>query len=511
MTPKVAFRVDATDRIGTGHFMRCLTLATALHGRDAHVRFVSRNLPPHFIRMVEQRGIQVVALQGGACADGAGDIAYSAWLGTTQDEDAAQTIDALRDHRWNWIVVDHYALDARWESAVRGVTARILAIDDLADRRHDCDLLLDQNHYEDMSSRYAGKVPEHCRMLLGPRHALLRPEFSEIRRNVRPRTGAVNRILVFFGGVDAGNFTGQAIQALSLLQRRDLQVDVVIGVQHPNRQEIEQACSALGYACHVNTPRMAALTAQADLAIAAGGSAVWERCCLGLPALTLCTAENQRRQVLDAAAHGLLYAPTLAAAVADLLALHTAALLDNPALLRWLSSHGMNVVDGQGVDRCIADMGILGPASNRLHVTVRPATYEDAILVWPWRNAESTRRHSFDPSPVPLDKHMDWWRHSLANAGRALLIGEHGSQAIGVLRLDFGNAGSACVSIYLDPAVTGRGIGQTLIAAGVEWLRKHRPDTTKVEAHVLQGNAASQKAFQAAGFAESHKVLARKP
>ena len=289
--PRSGFRVDATSRIGTGHFMRCLTLADALRQRGAQIRFVSRGLPAYLGDMLESRGIEFAPL-GNTAGKAAGDLAHSSWLGTSQDRDVQDSAATLEDRKWDWLVVDHYALDARWENAMRGSAGKIMVIDDLADRVHDCEVLLDQNYCHDMQTRYQGKVPEQCRLLLGPRYALLREEFRKLRAQVKPRSGEVRRILMFFGGVDAGNYTGLTINALSGLDLKGAEVDVVIAAQHSHRTEIEQACTTQGYACHVQTPRMAELMATADISIGAGGSATWERCCLGLPALSLYSRES---------------------------------------------------------------------------------------------------------------------------------------------------------------------------------------------------------------------------
>lgn len=506
MSLGVAFRVDATSRIGTGHFMRCLTLAEALRQRGAQVRFVSRGLPAYLSNMLESRGIDFAPLGNAAC-EAAGDLAHSSWLGTSQERDVQDSAAALADREWDWLVVDHYALDARWESAMRGGAGKIMVIDDLADRVHDCDVLLDQNYYRDMQTRYYGKAPEQCRLLLGPRYALLREEFRELRAQVKPRSGEVRRILMFFGGVDAGNYTGMAIDALSGINIKGAEVDVVIGAQHPHRAEIEQACATRGYACHVQTSRMAELMAAADLAIGAGGSATWERCSLGLPALSICTAENQHRQIADAAEAGLLYAPDDGSNVVSLIRRHTRCLLENSALRRLISNAAMNTVDGEGALRIVSEVGSPGMGADEEDVSVRLAVADDATVVWPWRNCESTRRYFFDPSPVSLDTHVAWWNRSLADPQRALLIGFSEGRAFGVVRFDFDASGSAVISIFLDPKITGKGMGRALLFAGLSWLRKYHPETSAVSAEILPENFASLRVFQAAGFSEQYRSL----
>jgi len=209
------------------------------------------------------------------------------------------TLFGEKNKKIDWLVVDHYALDRRWEEQMRPFVRKIMVIDDLADHPHDCDLLLDQNLYEDMETRYDGLVPEHCIKLLGPKYALLRRGFREARANLRERDGTVKRILVFFGGSDSTNETAKALEAIQLLGRPDIAVDVVVGLSNPHKDGIKEMCSIMPnakYYCQVDN--MAELMAQADLAVGAGGSATWERCFLGLPSITIITAKNQRESTL---------------------------------------------------------------------------------------------------------------------------------------------------------------------------------------------------------------------
>ena len=302
---KIAFRTDASNKIGTGHFMRCLTLADELKKQGAQIRFINRNLPPNLSEMLSEKAMEYMPLSTDATQERIDELTHSNWLGTSQAQDAQATIQALADQSWDWIVVDHYALDERWEKAVRANCKKLMVIDDLADRRHDCDVLLDQNFYVDMQTRYVSKVPAHCQLLLGPGFALLREEFRTLREKVKVRTGNVKKILVFFGGVDADNFTSLAMQALAELNIT-LQVDVVIGSQHPNREQIQQACIYHGFICHEQTTRMAELMAEADLAIGGGGTATWERCAMGLPSIIVVMAENQSKAAIDLDAFGVL-------------------------------------------------------------------------------------------------------------------------------------------------------------------------------------------------------------
>lgn len=354
----IAFRVDASNEIGTGHFMRCLTLAAGLKQRGAQSRFVSRHMPEYLRDMLNTKGHEFVPLNSIPSEKTADDGSYARWLGVSQAQDATDTSHALSDQSWDWLVVDHYALDARWETVLRNAVKRILVIDDIADRVHDCDVLLDQNFYADMNARYTGKVPSHCQLLLGPRYALLREEFRHLREQVNPRTGTIKRVLIFFGGVDADNCTGRAIEALVNICVPGLLVDVVIGAQHPCREQIESQCALHGFVCHVQTSRMAELMVAADLAVGAGGSACWERCCLGLPGLIIALADNQIEigKALDLFGASI-YLGSLEITSAPLISRTIIELVNHQTRLAALSEKSYSLVDGQGIDRVCQSLG----------------------------------------------------------------------------------------------------------------------------------------------------------
>jgi UDP-2,4-diacetamido-2,4,6-trideoxy-beta-L-altropyranose hydrolase len=353
---KIAVRVDASSKIGTGHFMRCLTLADALKQRGAQIRFSSRHLPEHLRGILVAKGHEFALLDTAKNDATVDELAHAHWLGVSQAQDASNSIRVLSDVDWDWLIVDHYALDARWENTLRGTVKKIMVIDDIADRRHDCDVLLDQNFYADMQTRYTGKVPYHCQLLLGPRYALLRDEFRKLHEQVRPRAGPVKKILVFFGGVDVGNYTGRAIEALSEIIVADVHVDVVIGAQHPCLEQIKAACAQHGFICHVQTDKMAELMAVADLAIGAGGSASWERCCLGLPCIVGAVAQNQVQAAKDLSALG---AVKYIGAVQEITVGKLKQEIEQAYHQDWLnkaSSLGLGLVDAQGVMQVIKIM-----------------------------------------------------------------------------------------------------------------------------------------------------------
>lgn len=306
---KIVFRVDASVQMGTGHLMRCLTLAEELREKCAEVFFVCRPLPGNLCDHIEQKGYLVHRLPYTARRTDFetqhAQHAQRPGVGWQTDAEETKAILEKEEGDIDWLIVDHYALDIRWEKQMRSYAKKIMVIDDLADRPHDCDLLLDQNLCNNMETRYKKLIPSHCIKLLGPAYALLRPEFKKARKNLRQRDGIVKRILIFFGGSDPTNETAKALEAIQLINCPNIIIDVVVGGTNLHKEEIEQLCSArpnTNFYCQVEN--MAELIANADLMIGAGGTTTWERCFLGLPSITLIVAQNQADTTTAVAAKG---------------------------------------------------------------------------------------------------------------------------------------------------------------------------------------------------------------
>ncbi len=301
----IVFRVDASVDIGTGHVMRCLTLAEELRRHGVATVFVCRPFDGDLREHISQRKHGLVSLSPARhSVEREPDGDYQRWLGVSWRDDASDMLRALAslNRTPDWLVVDHYALDARWEQVVKPHVGRIMVIDDLANRRHECEFLLDQNLHDRIVNRYDGLLSDNCVQLLGPRYALLRDEFRQVRAQMGDRSGHVKNVLIFFGGIDRTNLTCAAVRALSEAADLRLTADVVIGAACPHRAEVEQVCEhAPGVTLHMQTNRMAELMVSADLCIGAGGSTTWERAYMGLPSLVVVAAENQR-ELTDAAA-----------------------------------------------------------------------------------------------------------------------------------------------------------------------------------------------------------------
>ena len=351
-----AFRTDASLQIGTGHVMRCLTLADALRERGAQSTFICRPHSGHLLDLIQQRAYTAIAL---APADDAftapADPCHAKWLGTDWGSDAEQTQQALGNQAVDWLVVDHYALDRRWEQAMRPLTRRIMAIDDLADRPHDCDLLLDQNLGRQPKD-YAGLLSRHTQTLIGPAFALLRPEFAQWREHSLQRRAQpqLKSLLITMGGVDQANATGQVLDALSRCELPTvLRITVVMGSTAPWLAQVQAQAAAMPRPTQVlaGVSNMAQLMAENDLCIGAAGSTSWERCCLGLPALQLVLAANQKKinEALELAESVLTVQPeNLEAELPSVFAQ-----LTSPTVLFGLSKNSAVVCDGLGATKTV--------------------------------------------------------------------------------------------------------------------------------------------------------------
>lgn len=295
---RVVFRTDASRKIGSGHVMRCITLAKALQKKGADIHFISREHDGHLCAFIEQEGIHVFRLPKISQEYLGDDLGgYASWLGCSWEQDAQESSNALQalSERADWLIVDHYALNEKWEKYCRRFVEKIMVIDDLANYPHDCSLLLNQNIFDRNSRAYQGKVPYYCDLVLGPNYALLQEEYAELHERASLREGAIKRIFVFFGGVDSANLTGRTLSALLNIDISTIEIDVVLGSSNMRSVMRDDAIMRKGNIhFHSNLRSLSGLIMKADLAIGASGTTSWERLCLGLPAIVISVADNQR-------------------------------------------------------------------------------------------------------------------------------------------------------------------------------------------------------------------------
>jgi UDP-2,4-diacetamido-2,4,6-trideoxy-beta-L-altropyranose hydrolase len=296
----VFFRVDASQEIGTGHLARCRTLAKALIEIGARCTFILGEDSKGYAQSILDQSIARIYLEKNFCHDEIDQnysnehLSHGHWLSSSWKEDADRVIEVMDGNLVDWMVVDHYALDKLWEMQIKPYCKNLMVIDDIADRKHVCNLLLDQNLVDDIDTRYLGLINSECKLLLGPKYALLQSEFKYFRDTPRMRKNAINRLLIYFGGADISNLTGLAIDAFINTGRMNIAVDVVISSRSIHAERIRrQVGSFQNISIHQDLSTLAPLMSQADLAIGAAGSTSWERCCVGLPSLVVSIADNQ--------------------------------------------------------------------------------------------------------------------------------------------------------------------------------------------------------------------------
>ncbi|MET0155869.1 MAG: UDP-2,4-diacetamido-2,4,6-trideoxy-beta-L-altropyranose hydrolase [Rickettsiales bacterium] len=493
---RFVFRVDSSFAIATGHVMRCAALADALRNVGADISFICKDLPGNVAAALEKNGFAAHYLPKGNAGDKETPDAppHYRWLEGSWQDDAEKTAAHLTSMPEKpTLVVDHYALDARWEMALRPLVKKIVVIDDLADRPHDCDALIDHNLYLNKEERYRGLVPEECALLLGPAYALLRAEFDAVSPRLRRH---VRRILVSFGGVDAAGMTLKAALALASLKKenalRDIAVDVVAGARNARLEEVRGVCEENGFAFFAQVNDMAERSAMADLSIGAGGVSALEHVILGLPSIRYVLAENQRRLIDDGVALGLMCAPQ---GDGDAMETHIAALLRDDRRLETISRSCMNAAVQGGCARLARRL--TAPA-----LTLSPATPADCRAIWELRNQEYVRRFSLSCDVIAWESHAAWYAAALHNPDRLIFVAREEGEIVGVLRYDL-TSDVALVSVYLRESASGKGFGAEMLRQGEKRLKTLRPNVKTIEAQILPHNGASLALFARERYART--------
>jgi len=441
---------------------------------------------------------------------------------TISDSVPADAVGCLRQH-WredvsqskkvlaNWgkadlLVVDHYGLDARWEGAMRVAAETILAIDDLADRQHDCDMLLDQT-FNRNATDYVGLVPKGCRILCGSQYALIRDGFHRLRSDAEVRRRSVktaSRLLVSFGGTDPTNMSSVVLDAIAMLPfRREMHVEVVLTSSALHLEALAAKISGQDYDVRlcVDVADLEPLLLNADLAIGASGTSTWERAVLGLPTITIVTADNQRKvaSMVKEAGAILLLDPARAATASMLAEAISSVWKDTDALHR-MSAAAFSLCDGLGVERVVEEIfargcrGAMG--GNAPVIDLRLATEADEDTVYMWQGSSGIRRYSRNPEVPALEEHRTWFRHMLCDQSRRLYIVECAGVSAGMIRLDDMNDSSVFeVSILISISFQKVGIARQTLEA-VQCLE----DVHELRAYVKPDNLASIRLFVGSGF-----------
>lgn len=277
-----------------------------LSSRGVECSFVCRNHDGNLVAKIKDSGFKIFLLPENNKLINI-KSGYDKWLGSSWQTDAEETNEILKNIKPEWLIVDHYSIDVKWEEALTNNYKNLMVIDDIADRDHCCDILLDQNLFIDMRSRYKGRVSSKCLQLLGPKYALLQAEYSQLRELAKSRNSLTKNLLIFFGGSDQNNLTELAFLAAHSFGSEFSSINVVMPSASPFYHQVKKLIKPLKKVkLHCDLPSLAPLMLEADIGIGAGGATNWERLCLGLPSLVITLAENQKQVNQDLHQMGLI-------------------------------------------------------------------------------------------------------------------------------------------------------------------------------------------------------------
>lgn len=474
-------RVDSGADIGSGHVQRCLTLARKFRARGASVTFVCQEQPNNYNALIDDAGFKLIALPASRVFD--------------EMTDAQETLGSLklRDH-FDLIIVDSYNLGSAWESQLRKIADKILVIDDLANRTHDCDFLVDAAPAA--TNRYCDLVPRGCINLLGTKFTLIRPEFLTKRRIREGSIGALARIMISFGGVDAANMTDRAYRVARLLLP-SAEIHAVLTKNSPWLDALQRlADKEPNLHLHVDVQDMASLMADADLAIGAGGTTSWERACVGLPSIVAAIAENQIVTTEALASSGCSVVVSGDESFDISLGEALRLLGANPGLMRMMSTAALALVDGKGADRIV---NTVFPFELKL----RRASRDDARQIWRWRNSPEIRRTALDDREIGWDEHERWFMRRIDDPRCIMLVAADASGDVGTVRFDI-DGPSANVSIFLAPDRAGEGLGSELLRCAELWLEHNNSGVRRVSADIRPENLASIGLFRGRNYTAHH-------
>ncbi len=454
---------------------RCLTLARALR-KNWDICFASRAGTAETVPALGRAGYRLISL-----ADG-GDEAKQLV------QDAPRGCDLL--------VVDHYGLDASFEGACRGWAKRIVVLDDLADRPHDCDVLVDQTPGR-QPGNYAKLVAPSCQVLAGAAYALLDPRFRQRRAMPRRAPEIVRAVLVNFGGTDPDGATRMAVDAL-IDAKLDGPFHIVLDSRNSRFAEVAAlAASRAGATLLSDVEDMAGLMSECDMALGAGGVTALERCCIGLPSLIAQVAENQRGNAMALATGGA--AQNLGAArVLDKKELVAAlkSLAADQLLRQSMALAGRMLVDGLGAARVAA--ACLPPLTTHdgRVVSLRLASIADSDRMLEWQSAPGIRAFSRHPNPPDRASHETWLRRKLCDPHCVFHVIELGGEAGGVLRLDRLERDDVFeVSILVAPDWHQKGAGSAALALAARTF-----PAAELRATIRSGNVTSVRMFERQGY-----------
>jgi len=494
---RIAIRADASVLLGSGHVRRCLALIDHFIELDCDVTVFTRAAKGNMSDMLRCRGCTVHELCVPLAINDDCDI--SDCSNKSEYDDAISTISNARGAIYDWMIVDHYELSGIWEEATRDLYKHLLVFDDLADRNHQCSILVDQNLGRD-PSHYQGLLNTEATCLCGPRYAALRPEFpaARVESLARARNRVGLNVLIFMGGTDPNNVTSQVLQ--SILDGHEHVFEnlyVVMGSAAPSLSKVKDLIAK--FTCRtelvIDTDKIHEYMMVSDVAFGGAGGAAWERCCLGLPSLIVTIADNQlagsRALVREGAAKVLSPSELGEAGLA-----YKIQQWGESRVLHDMSVKAANVCDGGGVSRILMEMCKV----DKSLLAIRRAEAADESLLLSWANDPLTRKNAFNQEPISLQQHTDWFGGKMKQVATChiYIVSLPNGDDIGQVRFEKEHH-QWVIDYSMDAMFRGKGLGVSLLSRALSTLAEHHSNE-QVVGHVKLSNLASTNIFIRCAF-----------
>ncbi len=459
----IFIRCDSSTEIGTGHVFRCLALAKQLKQLGHNVEFVCKDLPGNISGTIEANQFGLHLLPSNA--------------------DDQEFLDRKAQGR-SWLIVDHYKLDFAWEKPL-AAKYKVFVIDDLFDRKHHCDVLLNQN-YQKTQDAYTQLVPQECLKLLGPQYCLLREEFAQPNHQQKEKS---TDALVFFGGGDPTNETHRFLDAA---KEAELNFTVVVSQSHPQLKSIVQMKLPANITLAVSPTEISKLMLHCRLYFGAGGTMTWERMSMGLPGIVVSIAENQTKIAEDLAADGLqIYLGPKEKIDYRQAIEKIKETLEDKNWLRSTASKNRSLV--RAIPKSLLKSIFADP--DRLS-GLKIADYSEARFLWELRNDPQARKMFVSQEEIPWESHLQWLKKSLSNPNFRIYLGYQQGKPYGQFRVNQ----DGDTSLSVAQACRGQGLSQVLIQGGSQlYLEEFRTMST-LSAKIKKDNPASRSAFEKAGY-----------
>ena len=498
MPKKIAIRADGSLSRGSGHIRRCLTLADKLSGPNCDVTFFTRGSTGDFCALIESHGhtVKVLSLPG---LDHIGVNDSDVWSKDAQLEDSQACLTAANGIVYDWMILDHYNIDKTWQKVTEKIYSYLLVIDDLANREHDCDMLIDQNLGRDISD-YSDLLPQRTVSLCGPSFALLRPEFEELRsQSLRRRSDSVvHSILVFMGGTDINNITYNVLSSL-LNAKLNFLKELVVVMGSSSNSILDIKALLNDFECNtellVDTTVMHERMLLSDLSIGAAGGAAWERCCLGLPSILITVADNQKegsKALVDAGAAEAIDSSE----TSNNSLIKTIQRLSTGNDLSVMSSKAASICDGGGINRVFSQMCIID--NSLLHA--RCANIEDEALLLEWANDPVTRQNAINQKRISEVQHANWFKEKLLDSDRCIIyiVELPNGDNLGQVRFEK-SENKWFIDYSISPIYRRQGLGAALLGSGISALSNIKKGEV-IAGYIKSENTTSITIFVRCGF-----------